>query len=115
MLGFLTSSAFASGLSTRPIGCEISSAAFCTVPKLRMMPLNCVINRPSRKLRRSTSASVKATAPELILPESHRSIQSAAMEVIITPDSSAMEARTPVMKRVNVMVACWKISKPCRM
>ncbi len=70
-----------------------------------MIPLNCVIRRPSRKLRRSTSASVKATAPELILPESHRSMQRAAMDVIITPDSSAIDARTPVMNRVNVIVA----------
>ncbi|MNJ80805.1 hypothetical protein D3C77_793180 [compost metagenome] len=77
--------------------------------------MNCVINRPSRKLRRRTSASVKATAPELILPDSQRSIHSAAIDVIITPDSSAMEARTPVMNRVNVIVAFWKISKPCRM
>ncbi len=72
-----------------------------------MMPLNCVISRPSRKLRRRTSASVKATAPELISPRSHRSTLNPAIVTIIRPESSAIEARTPVMNRVKRSTVSW--------
>ena len=65
------------------------------------MPLSCIISRPSSMLRRSTRPSVKATAPTLIEPSTHRWMQNQAIAVIMTPESVVNAMRTPVNWRVK--------------
>ena len=81
---------------------------------LRMMLLSCVIRRLSRKFSRSTSAMVKATAPELMIPVSQRWMHSTAIPDIIRPERKASEARSVVRSRVKRRIVLWKMSKPSR-
>jgi hypothetical protein len=99
----------------QPTGRAIISAEFCTVPRLRIRLLSCVIIRPSSMLSRSTSDSVKATEPTEIAPESHRLTENPAIAAIIKPESAANEARTPVRCRVKGRIAAMNWSKPWRM
>lgn len=96
------------GIRPERIVVEITEAVLMhDNPEIRMMPLNCVISRPRRKFNLSTSANENATAPELTRPRNQRSTLNPAIVTIIRPESSAIEALTPVMNRVKRSTVSW--------